>query len=103
MSHGQGHVRPAFAVDAAYTRASRERDLTSQEAQLLCAVGLHPGGDGGARPLVDLTEEGRRCVESFVVILAETIDPLFAAWPPAEQADAQAVLNRLAGTLEAAV
>jgi hypothetical protein len=100
MSLGQGLVRPAFAADAAYTRASRELDLTSQEAQLLCAVGLHPGP---ARPLVDLTEEGRRCVESFVAILAETIDPLFAAWPPAEQAEAQAVLNRLAGTLEAAV
>jgi DNA-binding MarR family transcriptional regulator len=48
-SLGQGLVRLAFAVDAAYTRASRELDLTGQQAQLLCALGLATGDDG--RPI----------------------------------------------------
>jgi DNA-binding MarR family transcriptional regulator len=42
----QGLVRLAVAVDAAYARASRELDLTSQQAQLLCAIGLATGEDG---------------------------------------------------------
>jgi DNA-binding MarR family transcriptional regulator len=46
----QGLVRLAVAVDAAYARASRELDLTSQQAQLLCAIGLATGEDG--RPVV---------------------------------------------------
>jgi DNA-binding MarR family transcriptional regulator len=47
---GHGLVRLAVAVDAAYARASRELDLTSQQAQLLCALGLATGADG--RPVV---------------------------------------------------
>jgi DNA-binding MarR family transcriptional regulator len=47
---GQGLVRLAVAVDAAYARASRELDLTSQQAQLLCAIGLATGE--GGRPIV---------------------------------------------------
>jgi DNA-binding MarR family transcriptional regulator len=47
---GQGLLRLASAVDAAYSRASRDLDLTSQQAQLLCAVGLGTGDDG--RPVV---------------------------------------------------
>jgi DNA-binding MarR family transcriptional regulator len=43
---GQGLIRLAVAVDAAYTRASRELELTSQQAQLLCAVGLDADEDG---------------------------------------------------------
>jgi DNA-binding MarR family transcriptional regulator len=46
---GQGLIRLAVAVDAAYARASRELDLTSQQAQLLCAVGL--GTDTDGRPI----------------------------------------------------
>ena len=45
-SLGQGLVRLASAVDAAYTRASRDLDLTAQQAQLLCAIGLATGDDG---------------------------------------------------------
>ena len=36
-SVGQGLVRLMVAVDAAYTRASRDLELTAQQAQLLCA------------------------------------------------------------------
>jgi DNA-binding MarR family transcriptional regulator len=147
-SLGQGLVRVSFAVDAAYSRASRELDLTSQQAELLCAIGLDTAEDGrpmaanrptavgelavvlrcdqsnasrlvdrasrrglltrrrgadgdGRVTLVELTDEGRRCVDRFVATLRDAIDPLFADWPAAEQTRALAVLNTLADTLEA--
>jgi DNA-binding MarR family transcriptional regulator len=46
---GQGLMRLAFAVEAVYARASRDLDLTSQQAQLLCAVGL--ASDENGRPV----------------------------------------------------
>jgi DNA-binding MarR family transcriptional regulator len=46
---GQGLIRLAVAVDAAYARASRELDLTAQQAHLLCAIGLAAAEDG--RPI----------------------------------------------------
>src|SRR5688572_5603140 len=44
-SVGQGLVRVMVAVDAAYTRASRDLELTAQQAQLLCAS-LRPAAIG---------------------------------------------------------
>jgi DNA-binding MarR family transcriptional regulator len=145
---GQGLVRLAFAVDAAYRSAGRDLDLTAQQAQLLCAVGLATGEDGrpvaanrptaigglaaalqcdqsnasrlvdraarrgllvrrrggggdGRVTLVELTDEGRRCLGRFIANLQEkAIDPYFAGWAPERQAGALATLNELADTLE---
>jgi DNA-binding MarR family transcriptional regulator len=60
---GQGLIRLAVAVDAAYARASRELDLTSQQGQLLCAIGLAADEDG--RPVAGNTPTpiGRIAVE----------------------------------------
>jgi DNA-binding MarR family transcriptional regulator len=44
-SIGQGLVRLMVAVDDAYTQASRELGLTSQQAQLLCAA-MEPAAVG---------------------------------------------------------
>jgi DNA-binding MarR family transcriptional regulator len=59
----QGLVRLAVAVDAAYARASRRLDLTSQQAQLLCAIGLASGEDGRPTAANRPTPIGRLAAE----------------------------------------
>jgi DNA-binding MarR family transcriptional regulator len=59
----QGLVRLAVAVDAAYARASRQLDLTSQQAQLLCAIGLTSGEDGRPAAANRPTPIGRLAAE----------------------------------------
>jgi DNA-binding MarR family transcriptional regulator len=59
----QGLVRLAVAVDAAYARASRQLDLTSQQAQLLCAIGLASGEDGRPAAANRPTPIGRLAAE----------------------------------------
>jgi DNA-binding MarR family transcriptional regulator len=59
----QGLVRLAVAVDAAYARASRQLDLTSQQAQLLCAIGLASSEDGRPAAANRPTPIGRLAAE----------------------------------------
>jgi DNA-binding MarR family transcriptional regulator len=144
---GQGLVRLAIAVDAAYTRASRELGLTAQQCELLCAVGFEVGEDGrwvatnrgtpigelaaelhcdqsnasrlvdraaargllarrrgadidGRVTLVELTSKGHRRLDRFISILSQSIDSLFADWPPERRHEALAIVLSLAETLE---
>jgi DNA-binding MarR family transcriptional regulator len=146
-SLGQGLVRLALAVDAAYSRAGRQLGLTAQQCELLCAVGFDIGDDGrwipagrgaaigelagalhcdqsnasrlvdravsrgllarrrgidpdGRVTLVELTDDGRRRLDEFIAVLTQTIDPLFADWPPERRGEALETLNALADALD---
>jgi DNA-binding MarR family transcriptional regulator len=62
----------------------------------------HGADTDGRVTLVELTSEGRRRLDRFVGLLAETIDPPFADWSPERRRGALEVLNALADTLETA-
>jgi DNA-binding MarR family transcriptional regulator len=52
--------------------------------------------------IVELTDEGQRCVERFIEILEARTESLFAEWPPERQQTARELLDALADTLEQA-